>query len=447
MDQNNGTSHHKMMMKDFKKRFKISAILTIPVLVLSPMVQEWTGLDISFKSDRYILFAISTAIYFYGGWPFLKGLYKEVKDKSPGMMTLIGLAISVAYIYSSAVVFGLEGKFFFWELATLIDVMLLGHWLEMRSIIGASSALEKLSRLLPDNAHLITDEGTEDVKISNLSKGDKIQIKPGEKIPADGEIFEGESYVDESMLTGESEPVDKEKGNGVVGGSINGDGPIRVKITQTGDESYLNKMMNLVREAQKSKSKTERFADTAAKWLTFTSITVGTITLFTWLGLEKDFTFSLERMVSVMVITCPHALGLAIPLVVAVSTALAAKNGLLIRNRTPFENARKIDTVIFDKTGTLTEGNFSVTGIEIFNEEYDKNTILRLAASLEQDSEHPIGKSIISRAKEEEIELKEPEEFNYLKGKGIEGTVEGKKVLLGGENFLKEKNYETPGHR
>ena len=343
--------HHAHMIEDFKKRFWVSLALTIPVLLLSPMIQNWLGLSWSFTGDKYVLFGLSSMIFFYGGWPFLKGLVDELKDRSPGMMTLIAIAIVVAYGYSTAVVFGLEGKTFFWELATLIDVMLVGHWIEMRSVMGASRALEKLAALMPDEAHLVHDDHVMDVPVSDLKKNDVILIKPGEKIPADGTIIEGDSTLNESMLTGESKPVSKGKGDQVIGGSVNGKGSLKVKVSGTGEDGYLSKVINMVREAQGKKSKTQKLADRAAFWLTIVSLSVGFATLTVWLGLGKEFSFALERMVTVMVIACPHALGLAIPLVTAISTALSAQNGLLIRNRTAFENARKIDTLVFDKTG------------------------------------------------------------------------------------------------
>lgn len=279
----NQSNHHKHMMEDFKRRFWISTIVTIPILLLSPLIQSLLGLDFSFPGRDYVMVVLSTYIFFYGGWPFLKGIYDELSDKAPGMMTLIAVAISVAYFYSTAVVFGLEGRFFFWELATLIDVMLLGHWLEMRSVMGASRALEKLAQLMPDTAHLKKGNETEDVKISELEAGDLILVKAGEKIPADGTIKKGNSYIDESMLTGESKPVEKETGAEVIGGSINGDSVLEVEVEKTGEDSYLNKVIRLVEEAQEAKSKTQRLADVAAKWLTVISISVGTVTLIYWL--------------------------------------------------------------------------------------------------------------------------------------------------------------------
>ncbi|MCB0641114.1 MAG: HAD-IC family P-type ATPase, partial [Phaeodactylibacter sp.] len=317
----NHQQHHRMMIADFKRRFWISLALTIPVLLLSPMIQNWLGLNWAFQGDNYVLFGLSSIIYFYGGYPFLKGLVEELGKRSPGMMTLIAVAISAAYLYSSAVVFGLEGKTFYWELATLIVVMLLGHWLEMRSVLGASKALEALAALMPDEAHLVNGDQVTTVQVSKLKTGDVILIKPGEKVPADGEIVEGKSALNESMLTGESQPVTKSEGDEVIGGAINGNGAIKVEVKGTGDDTYLSKVINLVQEAQGQKSKTQRLADKAAFWLTIGALAIGFGTFTAWLLMGEELAFALERMVTVMVICCPHALGLAIPLVAAISTS------------------------------------------------------------------------------------------------------------------------------
>ena len=356
--------HHAHMIEDFKKRFFINTFLSIPVLVFSKMIQEFLGISFSFPGMESITVGLSTIIYIYGGWPFLKGLKVELKEGGPGMMTLIAIAITVAWSYSTAVIFGLEGKVFYWELVTLIDIMLLGHWLEMRSIMGTSKALEKLAELMPSEAHKIEEDQIRDIKISDLHSGDIILVRPGEKVPADGEIIEGGSDLNESALTGESKPVRKTKGDKVIGGAINGDGSIKIKVSSSGKDSYLNKVIKLVEEAQQTKSKTQTLANKAAGWLAYAAIGIGIITFFGWTFLStQGMDFALERMVTVMIITCPHALGLAVPLVVSISTALSAKNGLLIRNRTAFENSRKITTIVFDKTGTLTEGNFGINRI------------------------------------------------------------------------------------
>jgi Cu2+-exporting ATPase len=442
MAENN---HHAKMIRDFKKRFFISTGLTLPILALSPLIQSFFGFTFTFAYDQYVIFGFAVLIYFYGGWPFLKGLGREIREGSPGMMTLIGLAISVAFLYSSAVVFGLPGRLFFWELATLIDIMLLGHWIEMRSVASASSALKELSKLMPDTAIRIDENGEpKQVKIEELEKGDILLIKPGEKIPADGEVVQGESAVNESMVTGEAEPVEKEKGDEVIGGSINSEGTLRVKVSKTGEDSYLSKVIDLVKKAQQSKSKTQRLADKAAFWLTLIAISAGTLTLLAWLLAGREPVFAIERMATVMVITCPHALGLAIPLVVAVSTTLSAKNGLLIRNRTSFEGARKISILLFDKTGTLTKGEFGVTKIQVFDSGYSEKDVIRLAASLEQNSEHPIGEGILKKAKEMELDLKEVSEFQALKGKGVEAKIGDKTVRVVSPGYLKSQEIGIP---
>lgn len=439
-----GHDHHRMMIDDFKKRFWISLVLTIPILLLSPMIQHWLGVSWQFTGSNYLLFALSSIVYFYGGWPFLKGLFDELKGKAAGMMTLIAMAISVAYFYSTATVFGLAGTDFFWELATLIVIMLLGHWLEMKSVLGASRALEKLMALMPDEAHLVHGDQVKDVKVSELKKGDIILIKPGEKIPADGNIIEGESNLNESMLTGESKPVAKGKGDAVIGGAINGSGSIKVKVEGTGEDTYLSKVINMVKDAQGRKSKTQKLADRAAYWLTIVALTAGFGTLATWLFLGKDFAFALERMVTVMVISCPHALGLAIPLVTAISTALSAQHGLLIRNRTAFENARKITTLVFDKTGTLTTGEFGVNRIVSVQKGLAEKEMLRLISALEANSEHPIAEGIMNKVKELEIKVPAATDFNAITGKGVEANVEGKSVKVVSPGYLQEKNIDIP---
>lgn len=436
--------HHAMMIEDFKKRFWISLVLTVPILALSHMIQQLLGFELTFFGDQYVLFGLSTIVFFYGGWPFLKGLWDELKDKNPGMMTLIAVAITVAYVYSSAVVFGLEGMDFFWELVTLIVIMLLGHWIEMKSVMGASRALELLVQMMPSEAHLVHGDQIKDIKVDELKKEDIILIKANEKIPADGTVVDGESHLDESMLTGESKPVKKSKGDQVIGGSVNGSQSIKVKVSKTGKESYLNKVITLVEEAQKAKSKTQNLANIAARWLTFIAIGAGTITLVTWISLGKPLDFALERMVTVMVISCPHALGLAIPLVVAISTAVSASKGLLIRNRTAFENARKITAMVFDKTGTLTEGKFGVSRHESLSDDIAKEELLSFVASLEQQSEHPIAQGIVKAAKEAKLKLKKVENFESLTAKGIQGKIDGKSWKVVSPRYLKENKIEIP---
>ncbi len=439
--------HHAHMVADFRKRFWISMIVTVPVLALSPLIQRVAGLgeSLRFAGDLYILFGLSSFVFFYGGYPFLKGLFDELKSVKPGMMTLIAIAITTAYAYSSVVVFGLKGKVFFWELATLIDIMLLGHWIEMKSIMGASRALEELAKLMPSEAHKLMPDGSiQDVALDKLKTGDRVLVKPGEKIPADSDVVAGGSSVNEAMLTGESMPVSKKTGDSVIGGSINGEGSITVEIKKTGKDSFLSQVIELVKEAQESKSKTQDLANRAALWLTVIALGGGAITLFIWLVLmNKDFAFALERTVTVMVIACPHALGLAVPLVVAVSTALSARNGLLIRNRVAFEKARNIQAIIFDKTGTLTEGRFGVTDTVILKDDTNEKEIIKYAASVEAHSEHPIAKGIVNSSSE----TYPVEGFMAIPGKGAEGRVNSRDVKVVSPGYLRENNIKVGDER
>jgi Cu2+-exporting ATPase len=436
--------NHNTMIADFKKRFYVVLILTIPIMLLSTMIQHFMKVDWQFAGSQYMLFALSTIVFFYGGWPFLKGLVDEVKAKNPGMMFLIGFAITVAYIYSVAIVFGLQGMDFFWELATLILIMLLGHWIEMKSVAGASKELELLVQLMPANAHMVMPNMVHDVKTDTLKASDIILVKPGEKVAADGIILEGESYLNESMLTGESKPVQKIKGDKVIAGAINGNGSIKVMVSHAAKDSYLSQVIKLVDDAQKSKSKTQLLADKAARWLTVIALVTGIATFLYWYLTGQSLAFAMERMVTVIVICCPHALGLAVPLVVAKSTAISAKNGLLIKNRTAFENARKITTIVFDKTGTLTLGKFEVSKIVSLQKEFNENEIIRLASALEQKSEHPVATGILQKAKDLSILIPAAENFNAITGKGVEATVEGKKILVVSPGYLKENNLAIP---
>ena len=447
--QNSGHNHghhdHRAMIAKFRKKFWVNTGLSLPVLVFSPMIQSFLGFEFSFPGMSYVAAAVSTLIFFYGGWPFLKGLKDELSSGGPGMMTLIAVAITTAWAYSTAVVLGLEGKVFYWELVTLIDIMLLGHWLEMKSIAGASKALEELAKLMPNEAHVVHGDNLHDVKISELKKGDVILIKPGEKVPADGKVADGSSYLNESALTGESKPVKKEKGDEVIGGSVNGDGSIKVKVKTAGEDSYLKKVIKLVEEAQQTKSKTQNLANQAAAWLTYVALGVGLVTLFAWLYIgQQDFNFALERMVTVMIITCPHALGLAVPLVVAISTALSAKNGLLIRNRTAFENSRKIMAIVFDKTGTLTMGDFGVNRIVSLKSGLSEDELLVKAASIEQSSEHPIALGIVNEAKSKKLKVPQANNFQSENGKGVMASIGEEQFTIAGPHYLKEQNIELP---
>lgn len=433
-----GHGGHGDMVADFKKRFFISLVLTLPILALSPMIQHFLGVDLRFDNDMYILFVLSTIVFFYGGWPFLTGGIRELKDKNPGMMTLIALAITIAYGYSTLVVFGWDGNQLFWELATLVVIMLLGHWIEMRSIMGASNALEELIQLMPSEAHKL-DENNEvhDVPLAEVQNNDRLLVKPGEKIPVDGLIIEGKSTIDESMLTGESLPIEKEEGNQVIGGSVNNEGSLTIEVEKTGEASYLSQVVKMVKEAQESKSRTQDLTNRAAKWLFYLAIVAGLVTFSVWILLGYTVDVAVERMVTVMVITCPHALGLAAPLVVAVSTSISAKKGLLIRNRAGFEDARHLNAVVFDKTGTLTKGEFGVTNI-IPSDDYTKDIVLQFAAAIEQNSEHPIATGIVKSSKEQGLELKKVTEFESITGKGIQGIVDGQKINVVSPRFVND---------
>lgn len=439
-----GHDHHAMMIDDFRKRFYVVLVLTIPIMALSPMIQHWLNLHIDFKGSAYLLLLLSSIVFVYGGKPFLQGWFIEMKNKNPGMMTLIGFAITVAYAYSVATVFSLKGMDFFWELATLILIMLLGHWIEMKSIAGASRELELLVQLMPDEAHIVHHGGhIAEVKTSSLKPGDIILVKPGEKVAADASIIEGQSYFNESMLTGEAKPVEKQTGDKIIAGSLNGNGAIKAKVLHNADNSYLSQVVQLVRDAQNSKSNTQLLADKAARWLTMIALTAGIITFIVWLALGKDIAFAMERMVTVIVICCPHALGLAVPLVVAKSTSLSAKNGLLIKNRTAFENARKITTLVFDKTGTLTIGKFEVSKIVSLDSLAEKE-LIEYAAALEQNSEHPIATGILEKAKQLAVSILPAKNFNAITGKGVEADVNNNAVKVVSPGYIKEKNINLP---
>lgn len=433
--------HHAMMVNDFRRRFFVSLIFMIPILLLSPMIQMFMSVDWRFTGDEYILFALSTLLFVYGGKPFLIGAKDELKKRSPGMMTLIAFAISVAYIYSAFAVLLSIGTDFFWELATLIVIMLLGHWIEMKSVMGASRALDELIKLMPEEAHLILENGdNESVPVSQLKPGDEVLVKPGEKIPIDGIVFDGNSEVNEAMITGESVPVEKSDGDEIIGGSINGEGILKFKVNKVGDETFLSQVVKLVREAQESKSQTQRLADTAAKWLFYLALSAGTITFAVWMFMGKDISFAMERAVTVIIISCPHALGLAIPLVTAVSTSIGAKRGLLIRDRSAFENARKINSVVFDKTGTLTKGEFGITDIKAIDRSEDE--LLAIAYSVESNSEHPIANGIVNEGKKKNLKLREVSDYKNLTGKGLQARIDDKEIMVVSPGYIKNKEIE-----
>ncbi len=437
------------MVADFRRRFWVTLILTPPVLLLSPMIQHWLGLAeaLAFPGDGLVLFALSTVAYVYGGWPFLTGFTSELRKRQPGMMTLIALAISAAYFFSAATTFGFPGESFYWELVTLIAIMLLGHWIEMRSVMGASRALEELVRLLPDSATRIDADGTtHEVPISALQPGDRVLIRPGSKVPVDGSIIEGSSGFNEAMLTGESRPVSKTVGATAIGGAINGANAVTIEVTATGDATYLAQVIDLVKKAQATRSRTQDIANRAASWLTYIALTVGFGTLVAWLFLGESLEFALERMVTVMVVACPHALGLAVPLVVAVSTSLSAGNGLLIRDRAAFERARNLNAAVFDKTGTLTEGRFGVSDIVLLAGE-DENEELAFAAAAESQSEHPIAHGIVAEAKDRNLRVLKASHVRNITGEGIVAKVDGQDIRIVSPGHLARLGKEVASAR
>jgi P-type Cu2+ transporter len=429
----------------FRKRFWVSLILSIPVLLYSPMIQDWFGFTMpEFLGSHWINPSISTLIFFYGGLPFLQMAVPELRKRQPGMMTLISLAIMVAFGYSLAAFFFLEEETFFWEMVTLIDIMLLGHWLEMRSVRQASGALQELAKLMPDTAERIREDGsTQEVSTESLSAGDLVLVRPGATVPADGEVDSGDSDVNEAMITGESRPVKKQPGDRVIAGSINGDGSLRVRITATGDETTLAGIMRLVEQAQQSKSSTQILADKAAGWLFYIALGVAAITAVAWTMAEGFNAGTVARVATVLVIACPHALGLAIPLVVAITTSLGANNGILVRDRLALEQARLIDLVIFDKTGTLTLGEMGVVGIASV-EGFGEEDALAMAAAIEGDSEHMIARAINNTAKERSLSLPSVTDFEAIKGRGVRAIVDGQPAYVGGPRLLEMLEVELP---
>ncbi len=432
--ESHGQQGHAHHMVEFKQKFWVSLVLTVPILLLSETIQSWFNFSLVILFQKEILLILSTFVYLYGGLPFLKGLIQEIQKRQPGMMTLIGTAISVAFFYSSATVLVIEGKDFFWELATLIDVMLLGHWVEARSVLGASRALEELVKIMPTIAHRVTDGEIVDVPVSKLRVSNVVLIRPGEKIPSDGVVMEGESPINEALLTGESRPIHKQVGDEVIGGAINGEGALRVRIEKTGEETYLSQVINLVRQAQESRSRTQDLANRAAAFLFYVAISVGVLTYLAWFLLGNP-DVALERSITVMVIACPHALGLAIPLVVALSTSITAKSGVLIRDRRAFEMVKDVDAVVFDKTGTLTLGRHGVTDVVALISEEE---LLKLTSSVEVNSEHIIAKAIVDYTERKEVAYPQVDEFKAIPGKGAYGRSGDREVYVGGPNLLKE---------
>jgi Cu2+-exporting ATPase len=427
----------------FKRRFFICLVLTLPILYFSPIFQTWFNYQVvQFPGAQWVIPIFATIIYFYGGWVFLKGTYYELRSKI-GMMTLVALAITVSFVYSVAVTIGLEGDSFYWELATLVDIMLLGHWMEMASVQGASNALGELAKLVPSVAHKQVNGKTEDVQVSTLVEGDLILIRPGEQVPIDGEIVDGTSNVNESFLTGESRPVVKKAPDEAIAGAINGEGALTVKVIRTGDQTTLSQIMRMVEEAQASKSKFQSLADRLAYWLTFIAIGIATLTFVVWLAIKPDdLTFAVSRAVTVLVIACPHALGLAVPLVLVNATAMSAKNGVLVRNREAFERAKSIKTIAFDKTGTLTTGHFGVQ--RIYTDNIDELKALGISASLESLSEHPLGQSIVEEADHRKLQLSKASDFKAVPGQGVEGIVDGHHYRVGRPEWVQELKLQFP---
>jgi Cu2+-exporting ATPase len=430
---------HTMHTKTFKIRFFVCLALTIPVLILSEAIQTWFRYTLTLPYQTYILLFLAVIIYGYGGWPFLKGLTQELRALQPGMMTLIGTAISVAFFFSAATVFFPVGNDFFWELATLIDVMLLGHWIEARSVLGASRALEELVKIMPTMAHVVKNSDIVDMPVSELQVGNVVLIRPGEKIPSDGIVVEGESFVNEALLTGESKPVHKQSADKVIGGAVNGDGALRTRIERTGEETYLSQVITLVRQAQESKSRTQDLANRAAALLFYIAVVTGVITYAVWAAIG-NVQFALTRTVTVLVIACPHALGLAIPLVVALSTSITAKSGILIRDRKAFEEIKDVNAVVFDKTGTLTMGQFGVTDVVSYIPEKE---LLKLTSAVEQNSEHIIAKAIVKYTQTKSVNIPKVEDFEAIPGKGAKAKVNGKEVYVGSPSLLKEFNIQV----
>jgi len=448
-DHDKGNGHDKHAGHSpamFQGKFWFSLILTLPVVFWSEHIQILLGYQApEFFGAAWIPPVLGTIIFFYGGWVFVQGAWRELKDLLPGMMTLISLAIIVAFLFSWIVQLQLiEAEALWWELATLITIMLLGHWIEMRSIVQAQGALQELAKLLPDTAMRITDQGEEEkVAVSELEKGDLVLVRPGESIPVDGVVQKGKSDLNESMVTGESRPVKKTEGDEVIAGTINGEGSLRVEVTGTGDDTKLSGIMRLVADAQQSKSRAQHLADRAAQLLTGVAIVSGVITFIAWQFIGMPIDFTIVRVVTVLVIACPHALGLAVPLVVAISTTLGATNGLLVRDRRGLEEARNLDTVIFDKTGTLTIGEFRVVDMST-TDGVSEEEALRTAAGVESDSEHPIARGIVKTAEQRKLEIPAADEFRALTGKGVAATVEGIEYHMGGPALLKAENAAVP---
>jgi Cu2+-exporting ATPase len=434
--------HAGHSVKMFRDKFWLSLVLTVPTVIWSTTIQHWFGYTApQFWGSAYIPALFGIIIFFYGGWVFIQGALHELADRLPGMMTLISLAITVAFLFSLAVTLGYPGMDMWWELATLIVIMLLGHWIEMRSISQAQGALKELAKMLPDTAIRLKGEEQEEVPIDQVQSGDLLLIRPGAGIPADGVVESGHSSVNESMITGESRAINRTTGEKVIAGTVNGEGSLRVKVTHTGDKTALAGIMRLVAQAQDSRSQAQALADRAAFYLTFIALGSAVVTFLVWMFLGASFNFIMERVITVLIIACPHALGLAIPLVVAISTTLAASQGLLVRDRRGLEEARNLDVVVFDKTGTLTLGEHRVVAMHVAQGE-DENELLRLAAAVERDSEHPVARAIVLSARERKLEIPPSTDFQATPGHGVEAMVARRRLAVGGPAMVQQRKVE-----
>lgn len=429
----------------FKRKFWVCLVLTLPVLIWTEHIQEWFNFTApEFPGSAQIPLIFSAIIYFYGGWVFIQGAWRELQARRPGMMTLIALAISVAFFYSIATELGLAGEPLYWELSTLVVIMLLGHWIEMSAVGRAQNALAELAKLLPDTAEVVQPDGsTVTTPLNELQTGDVLLVRPGANVPADGEVIDGRSSVNEAIITGESRPVDKAPGDSVIGGAINGQGALRVRVTTLGEDSALGQIMRIVADAQASRTHAQDLADRAAFLLTIAALIAGTVTLIAWLAAGEDTSYAIERMVTVLVISCPHALGLAIPLVIAISTALSARNGMLVRNRLALENSRNLTRVVFDKTGTLTKGELGVVELQPLGE-LEPARAVALAAAVERDSEHPIAVAIRNRAKRDGVPVPDVHDFTSIAGQGVQAQVDGHAVAVGGPRLLEAVQFTLP---
>ncbi len=443
-DKAEGHDHHAMMEQDFRRRFWVVLALTTPVLLLSPTIQQWFGFSLTFPGYRYLLFAMATVITFYGTWPFYKNARKALRSGVLDMSVLVSIAVSAGYLFSVGSTFFFTAVDFYWEVSTLVAVLLLGHWLEMRAVRGTAGALKELTKLIPPTANRVVGDRVEEIPTSDIQKGDLLLVRPGEKVPMDGRVVEGQSSVNEAMITGESNPVTKKVGDEVIGGTLNGEGALRIHVEKTGEEMALAQIINLVKEAQASKPPVQRLADRAAHWLTIIAVVVALLTFLFWFFVSaQSAVFALTLAVTVLVIACPHALGLAIPVVTTISTSLGARNGMLIRNAEATETARRLDAVIFDKTGTLTKGEFGVTDVVLLGD-WDEETLLRRVAAVEINSEHTIAQGIVRAAQERELSLPQATDFEAVPGKGAKATVEGSHLFIGNRALMEQIGVAVP---